>query len=144
MLSKIYSGLLSIVPGRSAKIAIVLANITLGFCDLPSGELLACIKKFCQLPIANLVDQWACSRTLVSMNSIVRCGQCSKVFKSHQAKTLHEFKTHGIKDPIRCYAPTTICVCCMRMDPAQDSEPSKKVERVQAQFADAIRTFHYQ
>ena len=82
--------------------------------DLPHGTLIKHIKKCCQLPVANMVDQWAHSRTLISMNSSAQCGICNKVFKSHQSKTLHEFKAHGIKDPIRCYAPSSVCVCCMK------------------------------
>ena len=91
-----------------------LINYYHDMCELPEGILTKHVKKFCQLPFANLAEQWAITRTLVSMNSMSQCGVCNMVFKSHQSKTLHEFKAHGVKDPVRCYAPTTTCVCCMR------------------------------
>ena len=84
-------------------------------CETSYGKLASHVKKFCQLPVANMVEQWACSATLVSMNAYAQCRECNKVFRSLQSKTLHEFKAHGIKDPIRLYAPSTVCVCCLKI-----------------------------
>ena len=72
------------------------------------------VKRFCQSPLANLVHQWAVSKSLLHANEFKRCGTCNKTFKSTQSLTLHEFKSHGIKDPIRCMVPSTCCFICLK------------------------------
>ena len=57
---------------------------------------------------------WNVSTSISNSNNFHYCEVCQSRFKSRQSLTLHQFKAHGLKDPIRLYAPTTACVICHR------------------------------
>ena len=81
--------------------------------EIDERKLSAFIKSQCQKPFANAIRQWAICETLTNSNAYSQCSVCDRVFKSRQSRTLHEFKSHGIKDSIRLYAPFTSCITCM-------------------------------
>ena len=70
------------------------------------------IKTHCQKPFANMLAHWGINKTLSNSNAIQECDVCHKRFKSIQSLTLHQYNAHGLKDPIRLYAPTTACIIC--------------------------------
>jgi hypothetical protein len=72
------------------------------------------VRAFCSLPFANLIHHWAVTRSLTNSNAFVFCSSCDKAFKSMQSLTLHQFKAHGIKDPIRLKVPSTCCPICLK------------------------------
>ena len=72
------------------------------------------VKRFCQSPVANLVHNWAVSVSLIHSNDFQACHVCHQTFKSTQALTLHQLKSHGLMDPIRCFVPTTCCCICLK------------------------------
>ena len=71
------------------------------------------IRSFCMSPWANVASHKQIIR-VVGLSYTHLCEHCSYGCDTEQQLTLHLFKHHGIKDPIRRYVNGTRCHICLK------------------------------
>ena len=71
------------------------------------------IQRFCASPWANISTHRA-NINVVGLNHTHSCGLCPYKCDSNQQLELHQFKHHGVKNPIRLFVDGTRCPICLK------------------------------
>ena len=72
------------------------------------------IKKHCASPWANVSGHIGKAPKDNSVECALSCTLCLYKCDTQQQLSLHSFKSHGIKDPIRLYVRTNVCPVCLK------------------------------
>ncbi len=72
------------------------------------------VKAYCMSPFANIANHNAPTPRIVGLSHTHVCSLCHYGCDSNQQLLLHQFRAHGVRDPIRRYVHGSRCVVCLK------------------------------